>query len=56
MAFLVNIEIKDHYITTSKSTKLRTKLLRQQDLTLEKLQEITRDEEGTKYQVKKIGK
>ena len=48
---LVNIEIKDHYIGTCKSTKLRTKLLCKQDLTLEKLQEISRNEEGTNYQV-----
>ena len=48
---LVNIEIKDHYIGTWKSTKLSTKLLCKQDLTLEKLQEISRNEKGTNYQV-----
>ena len=48
---LVNIEIKDHYIGTWKSTKLSIKLLCKQDLTLEKLQETSRNKEGTNYQV-----
>ena len=49
-------------MATCKSKKLRTKLLHEQDITLEKLQEIIRYVEAAKYQaaemfvLKEIGK
>ena len=41
-------------MATCKSKKLRTKLLHEQDITLEKLQEIRRYVEGAKYQAADI--
>ena len=50
----VTDEIRDEVIHTCKSTKLRTRLLQEQDLTLEKIQDIGRIMEQSTKQSKNI--
>ena len=52
----INVEIRDQFIVTCESVKLRKRLLRENNLTLEKLQDIARSEEITKQQASEIEK
>ena len=52
----INVEIRDQFVVTCESVKLRKRLLRENNLTLEKLQDIARREETTKQQASEIEK
>ena len=52
----VDIEIRDHFIASCESTKLRKRLLREDNLTLERLQQIARGEETASEQASEIEK
>ena len=49
----LNTEVKDQFIMSCKSTKMREKLLLEQDLTLAKLVDICRNMELVKFKPKK---
>ena len=49
-----NTEVKDQFIMSCKSTKMREKLLLEQDLTLAKLVDICRNMESVKFQAKEM--
>ena len=48
----LNTEVKDQFIMSCKSTKMREKLLLEQDLTLAKLVDICRNMESVKFKTK----
>ena len=50
----INVEIRDQFVVTCQSVKLRKRLLRENELSLEKLQDIARREETTKQQASEI--
>ena len=52
----INVEIRDQFVVTCESVKLRKRLLRENNLTLEKLQDIARREETKKQQASEIEK
>ena len=47
-------EISDHFVATCRSNKLRKTLLREQNLILTKLQEISRNEEAANWQASDV--
>ena len=50
----LNFEVKDQFIMSCKSMKMREKLLLEQDLTLAKLVDICRNMESVKFQSKEM--